>query len=110
MCRLNEHIQRFRGIPIHSAKSRRKGAQASASASGANENVNVLLLPIERGGNGLNLVEAQHVILVEPLPNPALEAQAINRVHRIGQTRATCVHRFIVSETLLTRIVLVLAE
>lgn len=61
------------------------------------EQVQVLLLPIRHGANGLNLVEAQHVILMEPLLNPGAEAQAINRVHRIGQQQVTYVHRFIVS-------------
>lgn len=58
--------------------------------------IQVLLLLIQHGANGLNLLEAQHVILVEPLLNPAAEAQAISRVHRIGQTNKTLVHRFIV--------------
>lgn len=60
---------------------------------------NVLLLLFRHGANGLNLLEAHHVILIEPLLNPAAEAQAINRVHRIGQQNATFVHRFIVRET-----------
>ncbi|KAJ9539861.1 hypothetical protein OSB04_026367 [Centaurea solstitialis] len=61
--------------------------------------IQVMLLLIQHGANGLNLLEAQHVILVEPLLNPAAEAQAISRVHRIGQTKKTLVHRFIVKGT-----------
>ncbi|XP_027104125.1 uncharacterized protein [Coffea arabica] len=61
--------------------------------------VQVLLLLVQHGANGLNLLEAQHVILVEPLLNPAAEAQAIGRVHRIGQENKTLVHRFIVKDT-----------
>jgi hypothetical protein len=42
------------------------------------------------------LADAQHVVLVEPLLDPAVEAQAVGRVHRIGQTDTTVVHRFVV--------------
>lgn len=61
--------------------------------------VQVLLMLIQHGANGLNLLEAQHVILVEPLLNPAAEAQAISRIHRVGQDKSTFVHRFIVRAT-----------
>ncbi|KAI9377403.1 hypothetical protein POPTR_019G060300v4 [Populus trichocarpa] len=54
------------------------------------KSVQVLLLLIQHGTNGLNLLEAQHVVLVEPLLNPAAEAQAEKR---------TLVHRFIVKDT-----------
>lgn len=63
------------------------------------KSIQVLLLLIQHGANGLNLLEAQHVVLVEPLLNPAVEAQAISRVHRVGQTNKTLVHRFIVKDT-----------
>ncbi|XP_031496910.1 uncharacterized protein LOC116262040 isoform X1 [Nymphaea colorata] len=63
------------------------------------KSIRVLLILIQHGANGLNLLEAQHVVLIEPLLNPAVEAQAINRVHRIGQEKPTFVHRFIVKNT-----------
>lgn len=50
-------------------------------------NTPVLLLPLKSGANGLNLIEATHVILIEPVLNPAQELQAIGRVHRIGQRK-----------------------
>jgi E3 ubiquitin-protein ligase SHPRH len=49
--------------------------------------------------SGLTLVAATHVLLVEPSLNPASEQQAIHRVHRIGQTRPTTVHRFYIADT-----------
>ena len=52
-----------------------------------------LLIPIQSGANGLNMIEATHVLLVEPILNPGSELQAIGRVHRIGQTKPTVVHR-----------------
>jgi uncharacterized Zn finger protein (UPF0148 family) len=63
-------------------------------------NATVLLLPLQSGGNGLTLIEATHVCLVEPIPDPALEAQVVSRVHRLGQQRETHVHRFVVQGTI----------
>ena len=55
----------------------------------------VLLLPIQSGANGLNLTEATHVFFLEPILNPGNELQAVGRVHRIGQTKPTFVHRLV---------------
>ncbi|XP_031436038.1 E3 ubiquitin-protein ligase SHPRH isoform X2 [Clupea harengus] len=64
------------------------------------EKINILLLPLHTGSNGLNIIEATHVLLVEPILNPAHQLQAIGRVHRIGQTKPTFVHRFLIRSTI----------
>ncbi|NWR96932.1 SHPRH ligase, partial [Motacilla alba] len=74
--------------------------QENLSAFKYNPNINILLLPLHTGSNGLNIIEATHVLLVEPILNPAHELQAIGRVHRIGQTKSTIVHRFLIKATI----------
>ena len=59
----------------------------------------VFLMSLKAGGVGLNLVEADYVFLLDPWWNPAVEAQAIDRVHRIGQKRAVNAYRFIAKNT-----------
>lgn len=59
------------------------------------DDTTVLLISLKLGGAGLNLTRANHVLLVEPWWNPGVEIQAIERVHRIGQTRPVKVTRFI---------------
>lgn len=64
------------------------------------KDVTCLLLNLKFGGKGLNLIEATHVFLIEPILHADDEFQAIGRVHRIGQTRETFVHRFITKSTI----------
>ena len=71
----------------------------------ASSDVNVLLLATKSGANGLNLTEATNVILAEPVMSPAVEAQAVSRVLRIGQSKDTHVYRLIVKGTIEEKIV-----
>jgi E3 ubiquitin-protein ligase SHPRH len=61
--------------------------------------VEAFLLDAKSDSSGLNLVNATYVFLCEPLINPAIELQAIARVHRIGQQRATTVFMYLVNDT-----------
>ena len=64
----------------------------------------VLMLNVKKGAEGLTILEARHVLMLEPLLNNALDAQAINRVCRIGQKHKTTVHRYVVEGTVETKI------
>ncbi|XP_026460206.1 helicase-like transcription factor CHR28 [Papaver somniferum] len=70
----------------------------------SNPEVNVILMSLKAGNLGLNLVAACHVILLDPWWNPTTEDQAIDRAHRLGQTRPVTVSRLAVSETVEDRI------
>jgi superfamily II DNA or RNA helicase len=59
----------------------------------------VFLISLKAGGVGLNLTAAEYVFLLDPWWNPAVEAQAIDRTHRIGQTRAVFAYRLIARDT-----------
>ena len=57
-------------------------------------------ISLKAGGVGLNLTEADYVFLLDPWWNPATEAQAVDRAHRIGQTRRVMVYRLIAADTI----------
>jgi superfamily II DNA or RNA helicase len=60
----------------------------------------VFLISLKAGGFGLTLTEADYVFLLDPWWNPAAENQAIDRTHRIGQTRNVMVYRMIAADTI----------
>ncbi len=60
----------------------------------------VFLISLKAGGVGLNLTEADYCFLLDPWWNPATETQAIDRAHRIGQTRRVMVYRLIARDTI----------
>ena len=60
----------------------------------------VFLISLKAGGSGLNLEAASYVILFDPWWNPAVENQAIDRTHRIGQTKTVFAYRLLVRDTI----------
>ncbi|ETN44379.1 uncharacterized protein HMPREF1541_10559 [Cyphellophora europaea CBS 101466] len=62
----------------------------------------VLLASVKAAGQGLNLTAASRVFIMEPLWNPAAEAQAVDRVYRIGQTRPVVVKRYFMEDSIET--------
>ncbi len=64
-----------------------------------NEDKRVFLISLKAGGVGLNLTAADYVYLVNPWWNPAVEQQAIDRTHRIGQTQKVFAYKMICKDT-----------
>lgn len=60
----------------------------------------VFLISLKAGGVGLNLTAAENVFILDPWWNPAIEAQAIDRAHRIGQTKTVFSYKFITQNTI----------
>jgi SNF2 family DNA or RNA helicase len=60
----------------------------------------IFLISLKAGGSGLNLTAADYVIHLDPWWNPAVEAQASDRAHRIGQTKPVTVYRLVAEQTI----------
>jgi superfamily II DNA or RNA helicase len=69
-------------------------------------NVQVFLISLKAGGVGLNLTAAEYVFILDPWWNPAVERQAVDRSHRIGQTQTVFSYKFITKDTIEEKIVL----
>jgi SNF2 family DNA or RNA helicase len=65
----------------------------------------LFLVSLKAGGQGLNLTAADYIYILDPWWNPAVEAQAIDRAHRIGQTRRVFAYRLIARDTVEEKIV-----
>ncbi|CAL9191464.1 unnamed protein product [Musa hybrid cultivar] len=75
-----------------------------------NTNILVLLMSLKAGGVGINLTAATNAFLMDPWWNPAVEEQAVMRIHRIGQTKSVAIKRFIVKGTVEERMEMVQAR
>ncbi len=82
--------------------TRDRDAAVSSFRSGA---VPVFLISLKAGGSGLNLTEADYVFVLDPWWNPAAEAQAIDRAHRIGQDKSVMVYRLVAADTIEQKVV-----
>ena len=60
----------------------------------------MFLISLKAGGVGLTLTEADYVFVLDPWWNPAVEAQAVDRAHRIGQERPVIVYRLVAADTI----------
>ena len=60
----------------------------------------MFLISLKAGGFGLNLSEAGYCFVLDPWWNPATEAQAVDRAHRIGQTKSVMVYRMVAKDTI----------
>jgi SNF2 family DNA or RNA helicase len=65
----------------------------------------VLLLSLKAGGVGLTLTAADHVYILDPWWNPAVEDQASDRAHRIGQDKPVMVYRLVAQDTVEERVI-----
>ncbi|MGZ4575826.1 MAG: DEAD/DEAH box helicase, partial [Mycobacteriaceae bacterium] len=70
----------------------------------------VFLISLKAGGFGLNLTEADYCFLLDPWWNPATEAQAVDRTHRIGQTKNVMVYRLIAKDTIEEKVMALKAQ
>ncbi len=105
MARLLERHLTDRGVPSQLLHGGTPVAERETLVRRFQEGaVPVFLLSLKAAGTGLNLTRAEHVVHYDRWWNPAVEAQATDRAHRIGQTRPVQVHRLIAEGTVEDRI------
>jgi len=82
-----------------------KNRESALTAFQTSSSLQVMLLSIFCGAEGLNITAASRVYLMEPQWNPNIEAQALARVHRLGQTRRVTTIRFIMKDSIETHVI-----
>ena len=97
---------RFRFARLDGSMSQIERARALSSMK-SDEDTTVFLVSLRSGGLGLNLTFARMVFLLDPWWNPGVEEQAIDRVHRIGQTGPVSVVRFIIRDSVEERMLVI---
>jgi DNA repair protein RAD16 len=93
------------GVARISGDMTRQQRDVNLDAFRRHNTTRVIMISLKAGGEGLNLQNADHIFVVDPWWNPAAELQAIDRVHRIGQTKRVTAIRFIIKDSIEERIV-----
>jgi SNF2 family DNA or RNA helicase len=88
------------GIRYEYLDGRTKDRQARVDRFQGDPACPIFLISLKAGGHGLNLTAADYVYLLDPWWNPAVEAQAIDRAHRIGRTRHVIATRLVARDTI----------
>ncbi len=84
-----------RKIPFAYLDGNTRNRQAAVEEFQGNVDIPVFLISLKAGGVGLNLTAADYVFILDPWWNPAVELQAIDRAHRIGQENTVMIYKFI---------------
>lgn len=100
MLRILEKALKKRGLPYLYLDGSTRDRQRRVNRFQEKNGAPVFLLSLKAGGTGINLTAADYVILFDPWWNPAVENQAVDRVHRLGQERAVTAYRLITRGTL----------
>lgn len=92
-------------IPYEYLDGKTNDRQARVERFQSDADCKVFLISLKAGGTGLNLTAADYVYLLDPWWNPAVESQAIDRAHRIGQTKPVFAYRLIAKNTVEEKII-----
>jgi len=95
---VREHLDR-RGVVYEYLDGRTIKRQAKVERFQSDPDCRLFLISLKAGGQGLNLTAADYVFILDPWWNPAVEAQAVDRAHRIGQDRHVFAYRLIARDT-----------
>ncbi|MDD3926397.1 MAG: DEAD/DEAH box helicase [bacterium] len=106
MLKVVEKELQGRGIPYVYLDGRTKDRQQRIDAFQDDPDIPLFLISLKAGGAGLNLTAADYVFHVDPWWNPAVERQATDRTHRIGQERPVFVHKLVVRDSVEEKILL----
>ena len=104
---VQQHVQEVYGrkvIFLHGGVPKKQRDDMVESFQEDEDGPHVFVLSLKAGGTGLNLTRANHVFHYDRWWNPAVENQATDRVHRIGQTKNVQIHKFLCAGTLEERI------